>query len=677
MANGHCFLVLASLVFVSQSSAENVAASPIGKVVGMLNDMLKKGKAEKQTEEVEFAKFQVYCDSTRKSTKKSIETGAENILQLKATIGKALADGEELAEDLGTLEASVEKMQGELKTATDLRKKENTDYQAAHKDLSESVEAIAKATKVLAAKKKDVPQSLLELQSSPLMSAREKSVIQSFLALGETVETVEMDSGAPQPNAYEFQSGGVLAILEKLKTKFEDQRTKLEQEEASTKAAFELLKKKLEDEIKDGKKQISDKTVKKGKKKQEAAEAKGDLEVTTKGKKSDEQKLSDLNAECSLKSKEYDKNQVTRADEIKALKTAVEVMSSDTVSGTAKKHKVLLQDGATSLLQIKRTESHDEKRQKVAALLERKANSLGSKYLAVIAARALQDPMQKVKKMIKDLIVKLLEEANAEADQKGYCDQELAANKATRDSKTAEIDELTAEIEKLTADTAQLANDISDLNGEIKDLQSSMKKATILRTEEKATNTETISEAKAAETAVERAITVLRDFYAQAAPSFLQEDSSEMEGDEIGEEMANVDAAPYQGMQGDYSLKGGITGLLETILSDFAKLESSTSNSEEDAATKYEKFMNDSEEDVAVKGAEAEHMQKKLEKNEETLRNLKKELKATQSELDAALAYYAKLKPDCVDTGLSYQDRVEMRKAEILSLQEALRVLSE
>ena len=44
------------------------------------------------------------------------------------------------------------------------------------------------------------------------------------------------------------------------------------------------------------------------------------------------------------------------------------------------------------------------------------------------------------------------------------------------------------------------------------------------------------------------------------------------------------------------------------------------------------------------------------------------DLEGTQKELDAALAYYEKLKPDCVDSGVSYE--------EIQSLQEALKILS-
>merc|ERR1740138_41568 len=100
--------------------------------------------------------------------------------------------------------------------------------------------------------------------------------------------------------------------------------------------------------------------------------------------------------------------------------------------------------------------------------------------------------------------------------------------------------------------------------------------------------------------------------------------------------------------------------MLEVIESDFARLETETSSSEEQA----------------VKNMDLENKGKDKTTAESDLVTTKSDLEATQKELDAALAYYEKLKPSCVDAGLSYEDRVRMREEEIQSLQEALQILS-
>merc|ERR1719421_912839 len=121
---------------------------------------------------------------------------------------------------------------------------------------------------------------------------------------------------------------------------------------------------------------------------------------------------------------------------------------------------------------------------------------------------------------------------------------------------------------------------------------------------------------------------------------------------------------------------GGIIGMLEVIESDFARLETETSTAESQAEEEYTKFMDDSSQDKAVKNMDLENKGKDKTTAEGDLLTTKNDLAATQTELDAALAYYDKLKPSCVDSGLSYEERVRMREEEIQSLQEALRVLS-
>merc|ERR1719214_463262 len=155
--------------------------------------------------------------------------------------------------------------------------------------------------------------------------------------------------------------------------------------------------------------------------------------------------------------------------------------------------------------------------QKVAAFLNERARKTGSHLLSEIAAQAQANPFGKVKKMIKDLISKLMEEATSEAEHKGWCDTELTTNKQTRDKKTSEVNELESNIEDLTATIADLTQDIADLTAAVKELDADRAKQTEERNANKASNTQTINDAKAAQTAVEQAMAVLKDFYAKSS----------------------------------------------------------------------------------------------------------------------------------------------------------------
>merc|ERR1719161_616346 len=153
------------------------------------------------------------------------------------------------------------------------------------------------------------------------------------------------------------------------------------------------------------------------------------------------------------------------------------------------------------------------------------------------------DPFVKVKKMVKDLIVKLMEEANAEADHNAYCTTELATNKQTREDKQAEVDELTASLEKHTAEGEKLASEIQELSDAVLEIKKQQSEATTLRQEEKATNAKTVEDAKESQVAVEKAIQVLKDFYGEKSEaSFLQD------GTRFGEAMTEAERAPYTGM---------------------------------------------------------------------------------------------------------------------------------
>jgi uncharacterized protein YoxC len=270
--------------------------------------------------------------------------------------------------------------------------------------------------------------------------------------------------------------------------------------------------------------------------------------------------------------------------------------------------------------------------------------------------------------MIDSMITKLLAEANEEADHKGWCDTEMSQNKHTRDKKTEELNTLHAQIDQLTADITTLAQEIADLSAGIAELDKAIAEATEVRQKESAKNKETIEDAKQAQTAVTQALSVLKDFYAKAATATALVQGKQPEADAP----ATFDS-PYTGMGGEST---GVIGMLEVIQSDFAKLEAETGAAEDTAAKEYRRFMAESTKDKAVKETDLDHKKKSKVTKESDLNDADKDRFATERELNAALAYYDKLKPSCVDSGVTYDERVGQREEEIESLREALKILS-
>jgi len=474
----------------------------------------------------------------------------------------------------------------------------------------------------------------------------------------------DMELSAPEANAYEFQSTGILDMLADLERKFVDERTTLEKEETESLQAFQMMMADLTSQIANANDGLAKDKEDKTKALKSKAEAEGAMEDTITTRDEDQKFLDDTTAECASKASDYEARQQLRAEEIEAIEKAIEIISSQASKETRflqEKHlpSLMIQKGK-SLAQL-RSDTSNPAQMRVALYLQDQARALNSKVLSALAERVEKDPFKKVKKMIKDLIDKLMEEAAAEAAHKGWCDTELATNEKTRKEKTDAVETLKSEIDELTASIAKLGEEITQLSTAVADLDTAVSEATKMREDEKAKNAATIKDAQEAQTAVASALTVLKDFYAKAgkATAFAQQ--------------PEIFDKPYKGMGG---MAGGVVGMLEVIESDFARVQAETTAAEAKAAAEYKQFMSDATVDKADMQRDMGHKKVKKENEEAAVVEQKVDLEGTQKELDAALRYYDKLKPSCVDSGVSYADRVARRKEEIQSLQEALKILS-
>jgi len=661
-----CLRVALTLAFVAHASAE--AITPVQKVIQLLENMAAKGKAEKHEEQVQFAAYKQFCDDTSVEKQRAIKEAEETIGMLKADIMAYEADAAQLTKEIAQHDEDIAVWTGDMKAATKVHDLEKADYDAMHKDYSESVDALQRAVAILKKQAFDRRQAgslaqVASLRSLSLIPPEAKKALDLFLQQ-------DPDEGlavsAPEAAGYEFQSHGIVEMLEKLEDKFITERTDLEKEEMNRKHSFDMLIQDLSAQKEQAITDRGEKAETKAKKLQAKADATGELSDTTTTMKADEDYLHDLTATCQQKASDFETRQQLRAEELEAIAKAVEIISSASVQGHAETYlPSFAQKANGSSLAMLRSSALSPQQERTAQYLRDRARELNSRVLSALAIRVSDDPFAKVKKMIKDLIVRLMEEANEEAEHKGWCDTELATNEQTRKEKTEAVETLHAEIDQLEASISKLTEDISELSKAVAELDATMAEATKMRQEEKALNEQTIKDSAEAQTAVAQALTVLKEFYAKAgdATALVQQQP----------EAPAIFDSPYRGMQSE---NGGIIGMLEVIESDFARLESDTRASEVAAQKEYDTLMTNSKVDKAAKSKDIEHKAAKKQDETQALTVKHEDLQGTQKELDAALAYFDKLKPSCVDAGVSYDDRVGRRKEEIESLQEALKIIS-
>lgn len=704
--------LLSSVVTAVESSTHglNNGVSPVQKVIVMMKEMKKKAEEEKHAEMVMFAEFKQWCDSTEVEKAKAVASNKALASKLQTDIEKYNSDAKVIGNDIAALDASISSAKEEKEKATALRKEEHDDFQVTQRDYGESLDEIAagllKLKKMLATTPSSASSASLlqELSTTPRIRTSARHVMASFLAKSSRIAA---QMHAPEAAAYESSSGTIVELMESLQGKLKDEKRSLEKDEMNRQHAYEMIAQSLTDQIQEDTDNRNAKVSTKKGREADSAQAQGDLAEIETATSKDKKYLTDLRAACKVKTADFQARQNLRGEELKALDQAIEIIAGSAVSGSAVKHaSKMLQvrkhkSGRHAALAQLRSSSAVERRPSQAlasSFLQEQGQKLSSTILLAIANKVGLDPFAKVKKMVSDMVTKLTEEQGEEADHQAFCDAELGTNKQTRDQKSALADELTASIEQMQAESQQCQTEVTELQQQISDSDAAVAKATSERQTEKAKNEATISDAKAAVVAVQNALRILKAFYQKAltATALVQSHKKGiaskhgvrhhkgaaskkhhvvlMQGEQKGvvDDMPAMPSEPFTGTGSGE----GVIGILQTIVSDFNALVAETSASEESARKEYEEFMADSAEDKAVKSVNVKHKAVKKTQLDSNMAHMKRDLKSTQEELQGALDYFEKLKPSCVETAQDYADQQARRKAEVASLEDALRILS-
>jgi hypothetical protein len=703
------FALATALLIVGIAADDAPSGHALDKVVQMLGSMNMKAKKEKNQEEVAFSKFKTWCSEETATLKNDITADAQEIEAFSAEIEELKISIGEHGNEIENLEANIQGFEADKQEATEERKKTHVEFLAESKDYAESVDALDRALITLNKQDYDRPAaSLLQALDRDDVPKKAKAIAAAFVGFqGGSTET-GLENEAPEANAYEFQSGNIVTVLEKLKDQFREKLAQCQKEEANSLHAYNMIQQDLSDSIANAKNEIAQNSKVKASKEGRAAEAGKQLTMTRQSKASSEATLAEMKQSCLEQKLSYEEKQQLRGEEIEAIEKAIEILSSAAAQGASEKHFSLLQK-KTAIALIQQSEGRGSRatgvRRQVRSFLSSESVRLHSKHLALLVEQIEADPFAKVKRMIDSMITRLLEEANQDTLHEQFCDTEMGKSKITRNKLTEDIDSLAAAVDAGKAEISFRQKRIADLSDEVAQLEQILSEAEDARTSEKADNTQTIKEAQEAQQAVLKATNVLKDFYAKALKTTaLIQRSTESRGVPMGSDLWNSLANPafegtggyavgvasnkvdkghrqgmqtfgeaYQGQQGE---SGGVIALMEVILSDFAALESDTAAAEASSAKSHVEFTRVTKKDTAMKRKQIDMDTDDKTRLEEKLREDTADLKSTQDQLLAADRYYDKLVPQCIDPGMTFDERTQARAAEIASLKEALRLLS-
>lgn len=653
--------VLSSFVAPVFGEAVGEGNAAIAKVVEMLNNMLVQGKDEMQKEKVGFAKYDTWAKGTMKEKAEDIEEGDALVKKLQGLIAAAqgeAAEADAKAKDFADLAASEK---ANIAQMTKVRKEERAEFVKEEEDLTDTIYACDKAKEALEAVPEHVEAKTLFFTQISTLSSKHPDRVKSLM---EVLQRAEDPFTSARGNS---ASATVIEMISDLKADFEEQIAELRKKESELQHNFELQKQTSKATMEDALKQQSEQETIKTDAESEEAKLTEELDTADKNLKSDQKYLAKVTSEHKTKSKDYEARMKSRADEITAIKKAIEIMNSPEVQkggGHLEGNKQVFEQ--TSFIQLSTTQKRDIDEtvgaEKVSSFLRQRATSLKSKLLMQLAEVAQADPFAKVKKMIQELLNRLEEEKNKDQTEFAWCDENMKKNKADTEHYTALSEKLTAQIEKLTTEIADAKTLIKTLTKELDELVKAVDKATTDRASEKADNEQTIKESTVAVEAIEDAMDVLQKYYNSV--KFIQQPAEPA-----------YEGGAYKGMGGQSQ---GVVGLLQVIMEEMNALVSETKTAEADAADSHNEFLNISKKTEMEKKTLKNSTEVQLAQMEEELVNKKDDLTDAKKNLDAVVKMKKEaIDPRCIAQGMTFEEKQKKRQEEIDSLKEALAILSD
>lgn len=643
--------MLASVAAIKSRSMDDLSEKPIQKVIRLMKEMQSQLDKEAKEDEDMYEKMGCWCETNEKEKTSAVAVNTQRSTDLSATIEELTAKSASLKSDIAELTKQVAASTKSLAESTAIREKEAGEFQEFEKDAIINTEQVKGAIMTLGKVHGDALDQQSLMQVTQLLKKQRENHRRMFkgkkLSMSLMQEPVdsEVDSLLQQAGeAQAPQSGAIFGILKQMKESFETNLASATTEEGSAKDSYASMKSSKTTEINAAQELIDSKTAELAATDSKNAASKEDLEDTDAVIAADTKFLAALKDKCDTATADYMARSKIRNEEIEAVAEAMEILTGD--------------DAKDLLLKFVQVSSsrYSRNRQRAAKLVSQMAKKFKNPKLSALSMSMKLDAFTKVKASIDEMIVELKATQKDEVVKKDFCNKELHENEMKTTEKTNLKADITQAIADLETSKTTLADEIAVLKESIATAQTEMKKASEIRLAENKEFQMTITDQKATQEILTKAMDRLKAFYAKK--SFLQLNSVRQPG--------------YKKNAGSSS----VMVMMEHIIEESKEEEKAAISSENDANAAYAEYVADNSKAVEDMSLSVINKSEELAKVDENKALAEGELRATEADLLSLLKTYQTLHTDC-DFLLKYFDvRQTKRAEEIEALQQAKAIFS-
>jgi hypothetical protein len=678
-------VIFAQLVLAAGLRLAGRTASPVEKVVELINELKAKIETDGANEQKIYDKFACWCETTTKRKANNIDDGkaligtaTTAILELKGAVAV-------LEHEVSVHEADIEKNNNAMKKLSSIREKENSDFQQDKSYMETTLSSLHQAIEVLggAGTKKMSTMEVLKVAAkvrsavvdSPQLNAMSVERTRLLKAFLESPADY-YDKKAQAKASYSPQSATVQGILKDMYDTFSADLEKSNAEESTAQKNFEDIFDEKNGQNKLLQAMVTTKEATKAEKMQSLTDNESLLAATQEQLKTDEEFFATATDSCKEKSDSWDERCRLRTEELDGIQKALAILTSDDARETfanSTSSRPVDTFGSDGLAFVQMS-SPAEKAYRALKKVVGHSTNLRLARLAVSIRTATTGHFDEVIASVDTMLQNLKDEAAKDVEQRDWCIAEQHKENMNRDGLEYQISQLAAKIKRAETKKAGLETDKQKTLDDKASLQQDMAEALEDRTRENAAFENSKADDLKAIALLGDAIAALSEYgmnnaFVQRRVSFKQEPVFEVSEDQAPDATFSV--------SGEHS--GASNGIVQMITHIKENLENEVqlgSASEAKASAEYNSLETNANAQIEAYDKQVTGLDAQIALVDETITTTKTNKEDTEGEHTATVEYLARINPNCEWIIGAFTKRADARKAESDGLMQAKATLA-